>query len=268
MLLITTELARRLETAEAIDAAGCAESHCRIYAGSAAAAKSIAGGVAVYCGADSPLTHSVGIGMHGPVSHDDIDELEAFFNDKDAPVIIDLCPHADPTLRELLTSRNYKILEFIDTMVRSLSPDEPLAPASADIQVRTVGADEQDLYITTVIGGFFGRDSLNEQEQDLGCTLFHMPCSSSYLAFIEGFAVGGGAMSIRNQVASFFSDATHPRYRCHGVQSAVIRSRLIAAQQAGCNLIAAGTVPGSDSQRNYQRLGFQVAYTKVTMGLE
>ena len=37
------------------------------------------------------------------------------------------------------------------------------------------------------------------------------------------------------------------------------------AAARGCDLATASTLPGSGSQRNYERTGFQVGYTKVTM---
>ena len=33
----------------------------------------------------------------------------------------------------------------------------------------------------------------------------------------------------------------------------------------GCDLATASTLPGSGSQRNYERLGFEVVYTRVTL---
>ena len=264
MLFITNNLARRLETAEAIDAAGCAEAQCRVEPACDATVKAVAGGVAVYCGAESPLTHSLGLGMHGPVTADELDELEAFFRDRGAHVTVDLCPHSDPSLRDLLSDRGYRVLEFINVMVRSISSDDQISAVS-NVEVRRAEDDQDEVYVKTVIGGFFGREDLTEQEIRLGTTLFHMPCTSGYLAWVDGEAVGGGGISIRNKVGSLFGDATRPAFRCQGVHSAIIRARMVAAQQAGCDLIAAGTAPGSSSQRNYERLGFQVAYTKLTM---
>jgi hypothetical protein len=57
-------------------------------------------------------------------------------------------------------------------------------------------------------------------------------------------------------------------YRRRGAHSAVIRARLVEAAARGCDLITAGTLPGSVSQRDYERQGFQVAYTKATMVLD
>jgi acetyltransferase (GNAT) family protein len=267
VLLITQNVAQRLETAEAIDAAGCAEAQRKVDPSCDATAKAIAGGVAVFCGAESPLTHSLGLGMHGPVSAEEMDELETFFHDRGASVTVDLCPYSDQTLRDLLSDRGYRIVEFINVMVRTISRDDAVE-AHPGIEVRQACAEQDELYVKTVIGGFFGREDLTEHEVRLGTTLFHMPCTSGYLAWLEGEAVGGGGLSIRNKVASLFGDATRPAFRCRGVHSAIIRSRMIAAQQADCELITAGAIPGSGSQRNYERLGFQVAYSKAIMVLE
>lgn len=267
MLRITNEIACRLESAEAIDAAGCAEAQCRIQINCKSAVKPVAGGVAVFCGVSAPLTHALGIGMHGPVSAHEMDELEAFFRERETAVVVDLCPHADPTLQDLLSQRGYRILEFVNVMARVPASAE-LPQIGPDIVVRKAEAGEDDLYVKTVIGGFFSRDILTEEELRLGATLFHMPCTAGYLAFFAGQAAGGGGMSIRNKVASLFGDATGLSFRGRGIHSALIGARVTAAEQAGCDLIAAGTLPGSDSQRNYQRLGFEVAYTKVTMILE
>jgi hypothetical protein len=46
---------------------------------------------------------------------------------------------------------------------------------------------------------------------------------------------------------------------------ALLQARLAAARRAGCDLAVVGTSPGSDSQRNIERAGFTLAYTKVIM---
>jgi GNAT superfamily N-acetyltransferase len=62
-----------------------------------------------------------------------------------------------------------------------------------------------------------------------------------------------------------YADATHPFFRRRGVQAALIAARLRAGAERGCDLATAGTLPGTVSQRNYERLGFQVAYTRALM---
>jgi hypothetical protein len=43
----------------------------------------------------------------------------------------------------------------------------------------------------------------------------------------------------------------------------LISARLYEALAQGCDLATASTLPGSGSQRNYERLGFEVVYTKI-----
>jgi hypothetical protein len=262
--LITDALARRLETAEAVDAAGCAEAQCRLDGASGAAVKPVAGGVAVFCGASSPLTHALGIGMHGAVTADDLDDLEAFFEERGAAVTLDICPHAHPSLRELVTQRDYRVAEFINVMARS-SPSLDTDRIPSNVRVHAAEPHEHQDYVRAVIGGFFGRTELTEEETRLGTTLFHMPCTTAFLATLDGRVAGGGGLSVRNKVASLFGDATLPEYRNCGVHTAVIRTRMLEGSAQGCDIVTAGTLPGSGSQRNFERLGFQVAYTKVTM---
>jgi GNAT superfamily N-acetyltransferase len=147
-------------------------------------------------------------------------------------------------------------------MVRDL-PAPETQPGS--VAVRQAGPAEDEEYVRAVIGGFFGRTNLTGEEVRLGITLFHMPCTIGYLASVNGQTVGGGGMSIRNRVACFFGDATLPEFRGRGVHMALIAARLKTAGDGGCDVVAAGAAPGSTSQRNYHRLGFEVGYTKVTM---
>src|SRR6266478_1306409 len=104
--------ARRLELAEAANARGCMGTHAD------ADALEIAGGVAVFAGAGSPLTHAVGIGLNAPVSPAELDTLEAFFRTRGAKPTIDLCPFADPELLPQLADRGYHLTEFNNVLVK------------------------------------------------------------------------------------------------------------------------------------------------------
>ena len=259
-MIITDELARRLETAEAVDAAECAEAACTVDPDTAPAVEGANGGILTFCGPVSPLTHALALGMHGAVSEADLDHIELFFRSRGAPVVVDVCPHADPCLRDLLSARGYHISEMTNVLVRSVQGSP--APES---NVRVERADDVELYARTVVTGFFGRDEITDEEYKIGRILFHMKSATPLLAYVDGVAAGGCCFSFRNSVASFFGDATLTRFRGKGVHEATIAARLRLAAEAGCEVATAGTQPGSGSQRNYQRLGFEVAYTRVTM---
>jgi GNAT superfamily N-acetyltransferase len=101
---------------------------------------------------------------------------------------------------------------------------------------------------------------------DVGRAIFWMPGAHCYLACTEtGESAGGGAMAICGGLASLFADSTVPRFRSRGLHRELIAARIHEAVALGCELATASTLPGSQSQRNYERMGFQVVYTKITL---
>jgi GNAT superfamily N-acetyltransferase len=265
LLHITHELARRLEAAEARDGADCADAYSKLHPGGGACVKAAGGGFLMFTGAGSPLTHAVGIGMHGPVTGAELDEIEEYYRSRGSATIIDVCPYADRSLLELLSGRGYRVAEFANVMVMPIDPGHPVPTPPSNIMVRRAELNEAELYSHTTVKGFFGREEVTDEEIDIGSVLFTMQRAEGWLAFVDAQCAGAGGLSIRNGVASCFGDGTLATWRGRGVQSALIATRVRAAQEAGCTLITAGTEPGSTSQRNYERLGFRVAYTKAAM---
>ena len=94
-----------------------------------------------------------------------------------------------------------------------------------------------------------------------------LPGALAFLARIEDKVVGGcgGRIIPEARIASLFGTATLPEYRGRGVQSALIAQRLQEAGLAACEYAVVSTMPGGGSQRNMERRGFRLAYTKVVM---
>jgi hypothetical protein len=256
MIHANLELARRIEGAEAAIARGCAGDR------PGTAILEVAGGVAVFAGVESPLTQAIGVGLQGPVALAEIERLDAFFRSRGAPLSIDLCPLADIFLRGQLASLGCRPVEFNNMMVRSLPGAE--FPLSA--RARLIAPEESELWCRTVGQGFFEQAELTEEEMDVGRAIYSMAGARCYLAWDESCtACAGGAMTVHQGLALLFSDSTIVPYRRRGFQCELIAARLEAALAQGCDLAAATVAPGSASQRNYERAGFQVAYTKVQL---
>ncbi len=244
-------LARRIEAAEAANAIACA------HAAGGTAVEQVAGGCAVFAGVNSMLTRALGLGMNGPVSASEVDRMEDFFRSRGAPISIDLCPYAHPSLIEILHARGYTIAEFNTVLVCPLTG---AAPYPSDPRVHECGPEVGDVWSRTVGMGFFERSRLTPEESQVGTTIFRLPASRCFLGCSEsGEPVAAAAMSIHHGLALLFSDSTVPAFRRAGLHTALIRARLNAAMREGCELACVSTLPGSTSQRNYQRLGFQVA---------
>jgi hypothetical protein len=247
---------RRLEAGEAANARGC------MGTGPQAAWIEVAGGVAVFTGAESSLTHAVGIGLDGPVSPRELDRLEHFFRSRGARPSIELCPFADSGLLPQLAERGYHLTEFNNVLARRVVGAEiALTP-----RVRRTLPDEVDLWSHTVGCGFFETGQLTTGEMDVGRGICAMPGAMTFIAVSEsGIPAGGGALAIHSGLATLFADSTLVEFRKQGVQRELIAARLNEALVNGCDLATASTLPGTSSQRNYERAGFQVLYTRVTL---
>jgi GNAT superfamily N-acetyltransferase len=250
-------LAKRIEYAEAVNGAVCAQRQ----AGSAV--EWFGSGCAIFAGAGSPLTHAIGIGMDGLLPAGELTRVEEFFVCRGALPVIDLCPLADPGLIESLGQRGYRITEFNNVMARLVA--DPLPPPPAGIGIRLATSGEVESWSTLLAQGFLDRDDVTAEELLVGRALFDAPGSASFWALVDSEPVAAGAASTHGGFAMLYADSTRSRYRMRGAQLALIAARLDWARAQGCEVAAASVLPGSGSQRNYERLGFRVCYTKSIM---
>ena len=86
-----------------------------------------------------------------------------------------------------------------------------------------------------------------------------------YVALRDGVLAGGAGLRVSHGVAQFAGAATVPAYRRRGVQSAMLSARLADAKAAGCDIAVITTQPGSTSQHNAQRRGFDLLYTRAVL---
>ena len=123
-LELNLELSRRLEFAEAEVAVEGANTMMGVNPATTVAVERVAGGYAVYCGANSPITQAVGLGLNGPVSAEEFDRLEEFYFSRNEPVRAETSPLADTSLFALYRERGYGVTEFSNVMVRPIERDE------------------------------------------------------------------------------------------------------------------------------------------------
>jgi GNAT superfamily N-acetyltransferase len=98
---------------------------------------------------------------------------------------------------------------------------------------------------------------------ELGAVMAARDQTVCFLAEIDGQPGAAGALCIHQGVALFAGAATVPEFRRCGLQSALLRERMRYAFEHECDLAMMGAMPGSDSQRNAERNGFQIAYTRT-----
>jgi len=259
---VDLDFARRLEMAEMI-LPDCVEA-IRAYSPSdPIASLTIAGGVGFFGGESYPANQIVGLGLYGEVTAAQLDEVEDFFRSRGVPSTVVLSPLANESVRKLLGERGYGIGEFNTVLIRRVNPKEPLTMPPGVIVERVTKQTEMP-WMSAIAKGF-------ETELVVAESVFGgfaaLPGAMAFLARIEDKVVGGcGGRAIPEaRIAAFFGTSTMPEYRGRGVQTALIAKRLHEAGLAGCEYAVVSTHPGSGSQRNMERRGFRVAYTKAVM---
>jgi GNAT superfamily N-acetyltransferase len=192
-----------------------------------------------------------------------MDRVEAFFRSRGVPSTIVLSPLADASLRLLLGQRGYTIAEFNSVLIRRLNEQEPFILPDG-VTLEAVTAETSRPWMQVIAEGF--AQDITVAEEVFG-GFAALPGALSFLARIEGKVAGGcgGRIIPEAGIAALFGTATAPVFRRRGVQGALIAQRLHEAALAGCEYAVVSTHPGSGSQRNMERRGFRVAYTKAVM---
>jgi GNAT superfamily N-acetyltransferase len=256
-------LSRRLERAEARGGAEFVEARAAVFPESGARWIEVAGCHAMFDGAESPITQTFGLGMFAAPAEEDLARIEEFFRARAAPVLHEVSPLADPATLDLLNGRGYQPIEFTSVMFRPLRPSTHSADTRGEgVRVRVVGEGEHELWAQTSARGW-SESGYGDFMLGLARVGTKRPDAFSFLAESDGRPVATGALSICEGVALLAGASTVPEARRRGAQLALLDARLSFAAARGCDLAMMCALPGSASQRNAERQGFRIAYTRA-----
>lgn len=265
MIHADLRLAQRIERIAALNQAEDAHMHAQRHPDSQATSQAIGDGIASFVRADWPINTAIGLGLANVGQSDQIEEVEAFYAPFGVAPRVVVCPFTDRDLLQQLGRRGYYVAQFMNVHPRRITLDD-LIETYNGIAVTQATAEQADEW--ALINVRSGRGDVDISADDKWLALAQLvirnPCVTGFIAWVDGQPAGSAALGVREGTASFFSTATHPRFRRRGVQAALIHARLAFAQRAGCDLAVVTTSPGSDSQRNVQRFGFDIGYTRVT----
>jgi len=252
-------LSRRLERAEGSACRQFAAARKRLFPECGSEWMEAGGACAVFDGVNSPVTQSFGLGIFEELSAKTLDMVERFFRERKAPVQHEVSPLAGVQALELLCERGYSPAELSSVMYRTVEPGR-----ESGIVVRTVGRDEAAVWVDVSARGWsHEHPELREfLEQSMWlCTAREE--AISFLAEIDGVPGAAGSLCLHEGVALFGGAATVPELRRRGLQSALMEARMRYAMEHGCDLAMMVAEPGSNSQRNAERMGFRIAYTRT-----
>jgi GNAT superfamily N-acetyltransferase len=257
-------LSRRLERAEARSAADFVEARAKLFPESEAEWIEVAGAYAMFDGIGSPMTQTFGLGVFDSVTKTDMEKLEAFFQRRGAHVHHEVSPLAEASLLTLLNERGYQPIELTSVMYRPLGRGVQLAsPLNENVQSRLMRDGEEDLWAQTAAKGWSELVEFADMMLELSSIIAKRAGGCSFLAELDGRPIATGSMFIHDGVALLAGASTIPEGRRRGAQLALLESRLRYAVEKGCDIAMICALPGSASQRNAERRGFRVAYTRI-----
>jgi GNAT superfamily N-acetyltransferase len=267
MIFSDLTLARRLEGAEAYACAQFAEARRRLLPECGSTWTKRAGTTLVFDGIDAPTTQSFGLGLFEELTAGDLDEMEEFFKSRGAQVMHEVCPMAGPATLDLLCARKYRPFEVSSMLYRTV--EKPSEEHPWNIRVRAIEPEEGPLWGSVSTRGWtHEHPELAEFVRLIGEVCIAREQSPCFLGEVDGEAGAAGVLSIHEGVALFGGSATVPELRRRGLQAALLDERMRYAFEHGCDVAMMVSEAGSNSQRNAERKGFRVAYTRLKWRLD
>jgi GNAT superfamily N-acetyltransferase len=255
-------LAKRLERAEGHACWQYAQARCRVIPGCGSEWMECAGANVVFDGVESPITQTFALGILEELTTAALDTIERFFSDRGASTSHEICPLVGPSKIALLCDRGYRPIEVSSVLYRSVEPPAPLEDSG--INVIVAGPKEAPIWADINARAWtHDHPELLPFMQDFGTMAAARDYGSCFLAEFEGQPAAAGSLSIHDGVAVFAGAATLAEFRCRGLQGALLQARLQYAFEQGCNLAMMVAEAGSNSQRNAERKGFRIAYTRT-----
>lgn len=253
-------LARRLEKTEGHGNAAFVDAQARIDPASGAIWKNIGGTFAMFAGVGSPLTQTFGLGMHEPLTDKDLDSIERFFTSRASAVFHETCPLAGVEVFAKLAQRGYRPCELSSVLFQPI--DVPSRAANGPgLAVRIAGQDEGPLYGKVSAQGWSEHPEFMPYIE--GFAKLSVTVATCFVAERDGQPIATAALFMHDGVALLAGASTIPAGRRQGAQNALLDARLRHAAAHGCDLAMMVAAPGSASQRNAERQGFRIAYTRT-----
>ncbi len=266
MHFVDKAFARRLESCEEMPQVLYARAFQKSRPEVGAEEQEICGGHMVFAGLGSPIGRATGAGLDRPLALADLNAIEQFYRKHKAPAQVDLTPLHGPEVFEMLKGRGYAIAELNNVLYRKLDSAEELPTAPADFEIRRSLHEEADVTGAIVESAFFP-DGAPEAFRGLMAPLYQMENALAFVATKEGqpVACGTGIVIPEHRIFALCGAGTLSAYRGRGLQTALLSARMAAALRAGCEYAVVVTQGGTTSQRNAERLGLRIAYSKVTV---
>jgi ribosomal protein S18 acetylase RimI-like enzyme len=192
----------------------------------------------------------------GPAEAEQLDEILSFYAALGIDPWLELAPHT------ALGPVPARVLGFYTVLY-----GRPGEPAEPGVEVRRAEGGRAVEAARILLAGHGVPESVVDAHAVALADAVERAAGWLYLAIVDGQPAAAAALTIAGGVGHLASAATLPDFRRRGCQAALVAARSAHAAVAGCDLVSSGAEFGSQSQRNLERAGLRVAYTKPVLRL-
>lgn len=220
----------------------------------------VGSGSAHFLGTDSFLSQVVAWGFDADNEEllEQLDLIEKFYRKNNhSKIDIELSPLCGSHTASLLSSAGFIVSEFNNICIHDLS-DLSLDGNFFDETVKVTNSYELNEWASIIATGF---DCVAATQQFLDYAM-----SENVTAFHitqDNHIVSGGTIAIHNGIADLGVTSTLQAHRGKGMQKHLLQARLNFAKENNACYAIVTTEPGSISDLNAIKMGFDRAYTRV-----
>ncbi len=248
-------------------------SHARSARAIAAESMEIGTGVATFSAPGSWLNQAWNMGLHGPVSGDELDAMVGFFRERSVDPMLPVCTLADASLVTGLAARGFTLTDFNNVYAADLGDvglEQPVPwPTGLRIEVVDSSDDAQaELWVQTSASGFHDGAEPPAAMVQASRGVVRQPGNIGMMAFVDDQPAGAGIVAISDdtiKLAGLFGTSVLPPFRGRGIQQLLMFERLQLAARRGAVIATIASRPGIPTERNAVRAGFELSYVKAVM---
>jgi GNAT superfamily N-acetyltransferase len=159
------------------------------------------------------------------------------------------------SLAKRLERRGLRVTTVSNALV--FRGDTAAVPISPNIEVRRAEPEDAPAFVQINSGGErWVKRLLTSATMDA----MSDPANFFYLAYVGGEPVATTQMLVDGRTAGIYAVATLRPHRRQGIAATLLSRALLDATGANCDVIGLRTIAGSDAERLYTRLGFDLAH--------
>jgi ribosomal protein S18 acetylase RimI-like enzyme len=197
-----------------------------------------------------------------PEDADRVDEIASLYRDRGVRGWFELAPSERfEQLANALAGAGAGHVGF-HTVLHGPASERPLPGV-----VETQSAPDPELFADILLRGHGVPEGARVRDRGSVARWAALDAWRLYLARVDGEPAGAALLTLDEDIGYLANASTLPEYRGRGVQTALIARRIGDAAASGCDTVCSGAAFGSVSQRNLQRAGLHVAYTKAVWRL-